>query len=114
MGFWWCVLPFLHTSRSHFRRAVCFPFFLPPFLTGLLSFSSSLYLWLTELMTQSGAFSCVAFSNKILTSARNGELIMWDVNKSAGGGGGGSKIGEWGFGFEIQPRLSTSPLFLIS
>lgn len=23
-----------------------------------------------------------AFSNKILTSARNGELIMWDLNQS--------------------------------
>lgn len=30
-----------------------------------------------------------AFSNKILTSARNGELIMWDLNKS-----GPTKYGE--------------------
>ena len=30
-----------------------------------------------------------AFSNKILTSARNGELIMWDLNKT-----GSSKYGE--------------------
>lgn len=31
---------------------------------------------------------CGAFCNKILTSARNGELIMWDLNKN------GSKYGE--------------------
>ena len=30
-----------------------------------------------------------AFSNKILTSARNGELVMWDLNKN-----GSSKYGE--------------------
>ena len=30
-----------------------------------------------------------AFNNKILTSARNGELIMWDLNKN-----GNSKLGE--------------------
>lgn len=29
------------------------------------------------------------YSNKILTSARNGELIMWDLNKT-----GPSKYGE--------------------
>ena len=30
-----------------------------------------------------------AFNNKILTSARNGELIMWDLNKN-----GSSKYGK--------------------
>ena len=32
-----------------------------------------------------------AFSNKILTSAKNGELVMWDVNRGAWGS---SKVGE--------------------
>jgi hypothetical protein len=39
------------------------------------------------------ALTCVirpGFNTKVLTSARNGELIMWDLNKS-----GPNKYGEW-------------------
>lgn len=45
-------------------------------------------------------FSCVfsdsmsGFNNKILTSARNGELIMWDINMS-----GNTKYGVSPFSF---------------
>jgi hypothetical protein len=31
----------------------------------------------------------IAFSNKILTSSRNGELVMWDIHKP-----GSSKVGQ--------------------
>lgn len=34
----------------------------------------------------------IVFNNKILTSARNGELILWDLNKS-----GVTKYGAWLF-----------------
>lgn len=46
------------------------------------------------------SFLCVVsdcnseFNNKILTSARNGELIMWDINKS-----GNTKYGALQFVF---------------
>ena len=36
----------------------------------------------------------IVFNNKILTSARNGELILWDLNKS-----GVTKYGAWLFFF---------------
>jgi WD repeat-containing protein 24 len=38
------------------------------------------------------SLATIDFSNKILTSARNGELIMWDLNKS-----GPTKYGEFAF-----------------
>ena len=44
---------------------------------------------------------CLAFSNKILTSSRNGDLVMWDLNKS------GPDSKSVGFRFTI-PRLYIS------
>lgn len=38
---------------------------------------------------ESGLMLETAFSNKILTSSRNGDLIMWDLNKS-----GSTKYGQ--------------------
>ncbi len=43
-----------------------------------------------------------AFNNKILTSARNGELILWDLNKN-----GPSKFGEDVFCTRYGSMLAT-------
>lgn len=42
-----------------------------------------------SLVEMLGLLTEIVFNHKILTSARNGELIMWDLNKS-----GSSKYGE--------------------
>jgi hypothetical protein len=43
----------------------------------------------SEFIEKKSSWNARDFNNKILTSARNGELIMWDLNKM-----GSTKYGE--------------------